>query len=262
MTDEFENYIITNNIRFKHAKGMRDIIGKEIHSYHEIFFFIGGDAEFISEYGTQKLLPNTTVIIPKNSFHCFVVNGKENEYHRCVLNFNNVPELDEIISNKLKRVFISDSQNICELFIKMKELENSFLSQIEKELLLKAFFIQILVCLKSEDDYRFDSAISSTVSKILSYINQNIEKPLSAAKLSNELYISESHLYHIFKKELNIPVHRYILERRLIIANAKIKSGIPSTRAATESGFQDYSGFFRQYKKMFGFAPTKTKNEF
>jgi len=262
MQEEFANYIITKDIRFKHAKGMRDIIGQELHTYHEIFFFIDGDTEFVSEYGTQKLLPLTTLIIPKNTFHCFEVHCDEKEYQRCVLNFGSVFELDEIINIKLKHIFITKSKKIADIFIKMKDLEKSHLSQIEKELLIKAFFIEILVELEYEENYRFDSDISPIASKIISYINQNIEKTLSVEELSSKLYISKSHLSHIFKKHLRIPLHKYILERRLILANTKIKNGIPAMQAATESGFSDYSGFYKQYKKMFGFAPTKTKNGF
>ena len=87
MSDEFSKFIITNEIKFKYAKGMRDIIGNEIHPYHEIFFYIGGDAKFISEAGTEKLLPFTTVVIPKETFHCFVVSGDEKDYCRCVEEF-------------------------------------------------------------------------------------------------------------------------------------------------------------------------------
>ena len=119
MQEEFANYIITKDIRFKHAKGMRDIIGQELHTYHEIFFFIDGDTEFVSEYGTQKLLPLTTLIIPKNTFHCFEVHCDEKEYQRCVLNFGSVSELDEIINIKLKHIFITKSKKIADIFIKM-----------------------------------------------------------------------------------------------------------------------------------------------
>ena len=43
MSKEFEKIIKNDEIKFKYAKGMRDIIGKEIHIYNEIFFFLEGE---------------------------------------------------------------------------------------------------------------------------------------------------------------------------------------------------------------------------
>ena len=261
MSEEFARFIVTKEIRFKYAKGMRDIFGKELHVYHEILFFIAGYAEFVSELGARKLSPFTTVIIPKDTFHSFVVHGNEADYCRCVLNFESVSELDELISSKLKNVFITTNENLKELFVKMQALESSTFSQLEREILLKALFAQILVALNEHENSFFDVLINTLTEQVLAYIDQNIEKSLSVRSLANMLYISESYLAHVFKKDLRISIHKYILEKRLIIANNKIKKGIPAMQAAAECGFQDYSGFYRQYKKMFGISPLDTKQK-
>ena len=44
-----------------------------------------------------------------------------------------------------------------------------------------------------------------------------------------------------------------------IRANKKIKNSVPRTQAAIECGFHDYSGFYKQYKKMFGVVPRECK---
>ena len=259
MSGEFTKFIKTEEIKFKYAKGMRDIIGKEMHPYHEIFFYISGDAKFISEAGTERLLPFTTVFIPKETFHCFVVSGDEKDYCRCVFNFENISELDAIISEKMNRIFLTRDETISELFMKLKELTDTSLSRIEKDILLKSIFAQILVYSKEQEHHLFESHIHPITEKIIEYVEKNIDKPLTVTVLANELYISESHLSHIFKKDLHISVHKYILEKRLMLANKKIKSSINPTQAALECGFQDYSGFYKQYKKMFGMSPSKSK---
>ena len=259
MTDEFSKFIITNEIKFKYAKGMRDIIGNEIHPYHEIFFYIGGEAKFISEAGTEKLLPFTTVVIPKETFHCFVVSGNEKDYCRCVFNFENVSEIDEIIDKKMNGIFLTRDKNISALFMQLKQLTDTSLSKIEKDILLKSVFAQILVYIKEKEHHSFELHIHPITERIVEYIEKNIDKPLNITVLAKELYMSESHLAHIFKKDLHISVHKYILEKRLVLANRKIKSSINPTQAALECGFQDYSGFYKQYKKMFGTSPSKSK---
>ncbi len=52
-----------------------------------------------------------------------------------------------------------------------------------------------------------------------------------------------------------------MLEKRLILANKKIRQSVNPTVAASESGYADYSGFYRQYKKMFGVSPAKSKTK-
>lgn len=259
MYDEFSKFIITKEIKFKYAKGMRDIIGNEIHPYHEIFFYIGGDAKFISEAGTEKLLPFTTIVIPKETFHCFVVSGNEKDYCRCVFNFENVSEIDEIINKKMNGIFLTRDKNISALFMKLKQLTDTSFSKIEKDILLKSIFAQVLVYIKEQEHYSFESHIHPITEKIIEYIEKNIDKPLHLKVLANEFYMSESHLAHILKKDLHISVHKYILEKRLVLANKKIKNSINPTQAALECGFRDYSGFYKQYKKMFGMSPSKSK---
>ena len=58
-----------------------------------------------------------------------------------------------------------------------------------------------------------------------------------------------SYLSHVFKNDLHISIHKYVLEKRLILANKKIRQSVNPTVAASECGFADYSAFYRQYKK-------------
>ena len=260
MGTEFAKYIQTKEIRFKHAKGMRDIIGKEMHTYHEIFLFLGGDAEFVSEQGSKKLSPFTTVVIPKNTFHSFIVHGAEEDYCRCVLNFDSVFELDALIEEKLKNIFFTEEENISSLFLKMRDAESSSLPEREKGILLKAFFAELLVSLKEQGASVFENPVSPLTDRAITFINENLAERLTAKDLARALHISDSYLSHVFKKEMRISVHKYILEKRLILADKKIKGGMPAMQAAAESGFLDYSGFHKQFKKMFGKAPTRRKS--
>lgn len=258
MKKEFVKFIKTDEIRFKYAKGMRDIIGNEFHTYHEIFFFISGDAEFISEFGTEKLLPFTTVVIPKETFHCFAVLGDDADYCRCVFNFEAVNELNAIIEKKLHRIFLFRDENITELFFKLKSLAEGSEDNYEEKILMKALFAQILVCLRKEET-KFNEKMNPVTKELVELINRDIDKDLTVKYLAEKMHISESHIAHIFKRDLHIPVHKYITEKRLILANNKITGGMSAMQAASECGFSDYSGFYRQYKKMFGTSPRKSK---
>jgi AraC-like DNA-binding protein len=51
-------------------------------------------------------------------------------------------------------------------------------------------------------------------------------------------------------------VYDYILSKRLILFNEKVKSGVPVVLASLDCGFNDYSSFYRLYKKRFGVCPS------
>lgn len=261
MDEIYAKFIRTEEISFKHAKGMRDIFGKEMHPYHEIFLFMGGDAEFISETGKETLMPDTIVIIPKETFHQFVVWGPEKEYRRCVFNFDSVSELNELIACRMDRIRLIQNPELTKLFGKLRNLAEKTPVQPETDILMKALFAQILVGIPTEDENRDSgsSAFHEITGKVLALINEDIAADLSVAGLATVLHISVSQLSHVFKKDLHISVHKYILEKRLILANKKIRSGISATQAAAECGFHDYSGFYRQYRKMFGFSPADSR---
>lgn len=260
MNTEFAKIIKTDELTFKYAKGMRDILGKEIHPYHEIFFYIGGNAKFVSETGTKDLTPYTTVIIPKETFHCFINSGEDRDYIRCVFNFQEIPELDSIISKKLNNIFFTNDARITDIFMKLQDISDKQIPNCDKKILMKSFFMQLLVYLKEDDDNHITpSNIHHITENAIDYIKNNIDKPLGIQELSRVLYISQSYLSHVFKNDLHIPIHRYILKIRLTAANKKIKNGIPPTQAAIECGFHDYSGFYKQYKKMFGSVPRDDK---
>jgi AraC-like DNA-binding protein len=61
---------------------------------------------------------------------------------------------------------------------------------------------------------------------------------------------------------MNISVYQYMLRKRLILAQQKIRDGESATAAAMLCGFNDYSSFYKQYKKLFGVSPSEKAARF
>ena len=97
------------------------------------------------------------------------------------------------------------------------------------------------------------------VEDLLGYINRNLTGDLSVEALSRRMYMSRYYLMRLFKEGTGYTLHRYILNKRLILAQGLIDQGVPVVRAAHESGFGDYTSFVRAYRKQFGAAPTRRR---
>ena len=57
-----------------------------------------------------------------------------------------------------------------------------------------------------------------------------------------------------------ISVYQYISKKRLANARLLIEAGATVSDAAINSGFNDYSVFFRMYKKYYGEPPSQLRN--
>ena len=58
---------------------------------------------------------------------------------------------------------------------------------------------------------------------------------------------------------MHISIYKYILQKKLIRAHKLISEGTNAVDAALLCGFNEYSGFYKVYKKHFGFSPSKTR---
>ena len=255
MKNLFKHYVKSDNIIFKYASGPSEKTGKEFHTFNEIILFLKGDAELISENIHTKIKPNTIIYIPNETYHQVIIKGNSDNYCRCTISFSDSKDT-EILSAKLSQIklleYDTDFKYLFEKLIKYSRNENLISKSILKSLLT---VILCEISVRQNVNLNEDSQ-NQLILSVISHINQNLNKNISLSEIAKFANISISSLSHIFKKEMNIPIHKYIIKKRLVLAHQKIKSGIPATIASLECGFNDYSGFYKQYKNMFGHSPS------
>ena len=253
----FSRYVNSDTISFKHAKGASDRSGKEFHLFHEIILFLGGDAELISETVHTKLKPQTLIVIPKETYHQVVIKGDQNEYCRCVFQFFETEENSPLIKSGLQELFITESDSaVTYLFSKMIKLAKN--PEVNSSSLVPNAVLSLLLDeIKAKKSIEIDKELNDPLTKLaIDYISEKLTESIGIESISQHLNVSPSTLMHTFKKNMNIPIHKYIIKKRLILAHAKITSGEQAVTAAAECGFNDYSGFYKQYKKMFDITPS------
>ena len=74
------------------------------------------------------------------------------------------------------------------------------------------------------------------------------------------MHMSESAFAHLFKKELGMPPHKYIEEKRLYYAKHLISKGEKPSKIYSECGWSDYSSFYKAFRKMFGISPSEMQS--
>ena len=107
----------------------------------------------------------------------------------------------------------------------------------------------------AETPPQYDPKIAQT----LSYINENLSQPLTVEALAERVYLSKYHFMRLFKAQTGSTVHAYVRQRRLLYAAQLIRQGENVNKAAADSGFEEYSTFFRAFRESFGVSPGQLK---
>jgi AraC-like DNA-binding protein len=102
--------------------------------------------------------------------------------------------------------------------------------------------------LTTEVDFRVLSCIQ-TIDSLVTDDN------VTLTKLSRASFLSESRLSHLFKDQVGISIHQYILWKKILLAVSKSKEGYSLTECAHYAGFSDSSHFNKVFSKMFGVNP-------
>ena len=96
----------------------------------------------------------------------------------------------------------------------------------------------------------------------MDYIAGNCADPgLSVGQVAASLGLSEGHLSHLFKKETDCTVGRYLTRCRMQKAMALLKKGKLRVYEVAEAvGYKDITYFSGTFKKLTGMSPTEYQN--
>lgn len=258
MDTYFEKKIIYNQISFRYAKGKSITDGNEIHPYHEILFYIDGGGKFLSEDYEEALSGGTLLIIPKNSYHQFIIPNQEN-YTRLVLNFPDTHGIS-ISLNKIKVIHCING-NIKFVLQRMCDALYNEQNDFTDGMLYGAFLMLMYEISISKQNLMSPKLRENNelISKCIQYIDANFTSDISVKKIATEMNVSTSTLFQCFKTQLGISIYKYITEKRLIYAHSLISQNMLPTKIYLECGYNDYATFYKAYLKMFHHPPSLDK---
>jgi AraC family transcriptional regulator len=88
--------------------------------------------------------------------------------------------------------------------------------------------------------------------RVLAYIEDNLAQDLSLKEIAGIAELSVSHLKTTFRHSLGLPVHQYIIERRVDRARGLLREGkLPVARIAAETGFSHQSHLSYHLRRAF-----------
>lgn len=124
------------------------------------------------------------------------------------------------------------------------------------------FQLDYLDLLKSYARETYVNSFDTRIVDCIRYIKRNFnEKALSHDDLAEQVGLSSSRLSHLFKEQVGISIHKYIIWLRMKLAvDYMMKAEMHLTDAAYTAGFYDAALFSKQFKETFGLKPSRVYN--
>ena len=245
------------------------------HDFYEVYYFIGGSVEYSVEGRTYELKSGDLLLINPLELHQPRIAPDQQDYERIVL-WINKNYLSELCFNKtsLTRCFDSSQPDHTNL-LRPSKIQQTYISamldelitentsdgyavEIASEAILLRFLVELnRLTITSSMNIKKEEVSSSIIPDVLEYINNHFCEKLTLSEIADEFFVSKYYLSHAFNNVVGTSVHRYIVLKRLIHAKQMLLSGIKSTTAATNCGFNDYAGFYRAFTAEYGVTPTE-----
>jgi len=239
------------------------------HQMCEVYLFLNGRASFRIEGSEYRLERGDLLIMRPAEAHCIQVQP-DHPYERLSMHFE--PGLFDRIDpeQKLLQVFMDreagrfnrfaaaefQDQNYRVMLTRLMEPEH------QQRLDIIAVLLELLNQLYRLYQQRGESepaAESSPLFQVIRHINEHLSEPLSLDSLCEQFYLSKPQLCRSFKRTTGASVGEYINAKRLLQAQSMLRAGSPPTQVCTACGFNDYSAFYRAYRKHFGVSPRNTQ---
>lgn len=244
------------------ASPSQQSFAKHMHNGYELYYFLQGNADYIIGDSVYALQDNALLLIRPSVFHYLKLRTSD-PYRRIVLHFTqkHVPEtLHADLSRLPAHYRIPPSHTIHRLFTDAVSIAERYDRQDAYEGLLDCLAL-IVRELKYGNELHDNeqTLLHPLLSKMLRFIDGNLQVPLNVSVLAETFYISRSWISHAFQDYLGTSVQQYIIRKKMLSAQQYIESGVPPMETAALLGFTNYSTFFKQYKKQLGMKPIEAK---
>jgi len=108
---------------------------------------------------------------------------------------------------------------------------------------------------KGSTDSQRPKAKRPAVRRVVDYIRAHASEPLSLEELSGIARLSLYHFLRVFRKEVGLRPHEFLVNIRVDRARGLLSRGRSITEAAVETGFADQSHLTRWFKRIMGITP-------
>lgn len=242
------------------------------HDYYEFYFFLEGNVSIMIEDKLYPIATGDILLIPPGITHYPIIHSCDVPYRRFVFWISRdycnkllelSPDYVYLMQHAcVKKEYIFHNDKIAfntiqsKVFRLIEEMNGDrFGRNAQISICVNDLLLHLNRTVHEMNHKRSHTEEESLYQSLLAFIEEHCDENLSLERLAIEFYVSKYYISHLFKKNMGIPLHQYILKKRLHGCKDAITSNVPITKAYLMFGFGDYSSFYRSFKKEFGLSP-------
>ena len=246
------------------------------HNFYEIYFFMEGEVDYLVEGQLYRPTPGSLLLLSPNVFHGVRI-VKNQTYRRISVHFH-----PDILTPHRRAVLLSAFPHPQDLHRRQIFYENT------DQFSLEFFFTSLMDCLNMPEHLQASllpirteallsqiinmtetlsptsgelsaASLSHIIPEMIRYINNHLTDDITLDLLSARFFISKHHLNKIFRKATGTTVIDYLLHKRIAAAQQLLIEGASAQTACHQTGFRDYSSFYRSYTRILGHTPLQDR---
>lgn len=264
---EFFKPFNNDNITLYEGNFFNFNLDKHVHEEYTISLIDNGVMNAFLKGFHHKLDKSSIITINPDEVHACSISNDLGYRHKSI--YLNPKLIKEILKDNFKNdlLLFKDFQFHDEtLALKLRYLMNKNSLKVLNSLDWECETIDLLnkILLKTTKVNSFNEIknFNPIVLKAKEYINDNYNENFSLDDLAKELDISKYYLLRLFKKYTYLPIHTYLMIRRVEKAKEFLRRGETIINAAYHCGFNDQSHLNRRFKAVTGITPGTYKNFF
>jgi len=99
--------------------------------------------------------------------------------------------------------------------------------------------------------------------QVIAYVEDNLSQDLSLKELAAVAGVSVSHIKTTFRESVGLPVHQYVIRRRVDRAQVLLREGkLSISRIAAETGFSHQSHLSYHVRRLLGVSPSESARRY
>lgn len=260
------------NYMYSYNKMKPKPFSTHLHKYYEFLYFAQGDATYVVEGVEYKAEDGDLFITCPGELHSIVFkSGKDYERHFIQISEEYLSDTGVDLLEPLRSKPFGKNNRISKSNLDRAEIERLFkgvgeyvTNRVpESDILIKSYIIQLLAMINkslgSTENAR--ETENERVSAAKDYINSNLCGDLSLDKIAESAFTDKYYLSHLFRKETGMAIKDYINMQKIALAKKLISQGRNASAVYSECGFNDYSSFYRAFKRLSGKSPTEFFNK-
>jgi AraC family transcriptional regulator len=99
--------------------------------------------------------------------------------------------------------------------------------------------------------------------QVIAYVEDNLSQDLSLKELAAVAGVSVSHIKTTFRESVGLPLHQYVIQRRVDRAQMLLREGkLTISRIAAETGFSHQSHLSYHVRRVLGVSPSESARRY